>query len=136
MTARRTLLHLLPAALAVAATGFPASRSFATSGTTVAALIGETHFHGIAADPRDPDRLYLETHHGLFVVSPDGQAPQVSDPVDDVMGLPPPPPHPDLLYASGHPAGGGHPGIIVSRAGGTSLSTVATGTSGTADIQQ
>src|SRR3546814_10118813 len=101
MTARRTLLHLLPAALAVAATGFPASRSFATSGTTVAALIGETHFHGIAADPRDPDRLYLATHHGLFVVSPDGKAQQVSDSRDDFMGFTPHPTAPDLLYARG-----------------------------------
>lgn len=136
MTARRTLLCLLPAALAVAATGFLASRSFATSETTVATLTGETHFHGIAADPRDPDRLYLATHHGLFVVSPDGKAQQVSDSRDDFMGFTPHPSDLDVLYASGHPAGGGNLGFIVSRDGGKSWSKLADGAGGPVDFHQ
>src|SRR3546814_223954 len=93
-------------------------------------------FPVIAADPRDPDRLYLATHHGLFVVSPDGKAQQVSDSRDDFMGFTPHPTDPDLLYASGHPAGGGNLGFIVSRDGGKSWSKLANGAGGPVDFHQ
>src|SRR3546814_9389478 len=86
--------------------------------TTVSALTGETHFHGIAVDPHDPDRLYLATHHGFYVVGPDGVAQRVSETEDDFMGFTPHPADPEVLYASGHPAGGGNLGFIVSGDGG------------------
>src|SRR3546814_18558316 len=91
---------------------------------TVSDLTGETHFHGIAVDPRNPDRLYLATHHGFFAVGPDGVAQQISETEDDFMGFPPHPSDPDVLYASGHPAGGGHPGFLVSRNGGQTRKTL------------
>lgn len=136
MTAKRTFLYLLPVVLAVAAAGFLASRSFSASETTVAALIDETHFHGLAVDPRDPDRLYLATHHGLFVVGPDGKAHRVSDSEDDYMGFTPHPTDSELLYASGHPAGGGNLGFVVSRDGGKSWSKLADGVGGPVDFHQ
>src|SRR3546814_2377830 len=67
-------------------------------------------FHGIAVDPCNPDRLYLATHHGFFAVGPDGVAQQVSETEDDFMGFTPHPSDPNVLYASGHPAGGGNLG--------------------------
>src|SRR3546814_19365186 len=82
---------------------------------TVSDLTGETHFHGIAVDPRNPDRLYLATHHGFFAVGPDGVAQQISETEDDFMGFTPHPSDPDVLYASGHPAGGRNPGRSVDR---------------------
>src|SRR3546814_9243858 len=63
---------------------------------TVSDLTGETHFHGIAVDPRNPDRLYLATHHGFFAVGPDGVAQQISETEDDFMGFTPHPSDPDV----------------------------------------
>lgn len=67
-----------------------------------------SHIHGIAVDPSDPSRLFLATHHGLFLTSPDGTASRVSDNANDYMGFTPHPTDSSLLYASGHPAGGGN----------------------------
>src|SRR3546814_20068354 len=52
------------------------------------------------------------------------------------MGFPPNPTDPDLLYASGHPAGGGNLGFIVSRDGGKSWSKLANGAGGPVDFHQ
>lgn len=130
------LIYLLPAILAVTVVGYLASRSFSAGETTVATLTGDTHFHGIAVDPRDPDRLYLATHHGLYAVGPAGTAQRVSETDDDFMGFTPHPTDPEVLYASGHPAGGGNLGFIVSRDGGTSWSKLADGVDGPVDFHQ
>src|SRR3546814_18572167 len=117
MTTKRMLSYGLLGALALGAAGLVVRGSFFAGETTVSALTGETHFHGIAVDPSDPDSLYLATHHGFFVVGPDGVARQISETEDDFMGFTPHPADPDVLYASGHPAGGGNLGFIVSRDG-------------------
>ena len=62
------------AVVIIAAGAFLATRSHSEASTTVEALAGATHFHGIAVDPADPSRLYLATHHGLYAVEPDGSA--------------------------------------------------------------
>lgn len=137
MTRNRALTYLLLAIVALAAVvAFVASRSFSAGETTVAALAGETHFHGIAVDPRDASRLYLATHHGVFVVGPDGAARRISETTDDYMGFTPHPADPNVLYASGHPAGGGNLGFIVSRDGGKSWSKVADGAGSPVDFHQ
>lgn len=115
MTAKRTLIYLLPAILAVATAGFPANNSLSASETTVAILTGRTHLHGIAVDPRDRGRLYLATHHGMCVVGPDGAAQRVSETEDDFMGFTPLTTDPQVLYAIGHPTGSGNLSFIVSR---------------------
>ncbi len=137
MTRNRTLTYLLLAIVALAAVvAFVVGRSFSAGETTVAALAGETHFHGIAVDPRDASRLYLATHHGVFAVGPDGAARRISDTTDDFMGFTPHPADPNVLYASGHPAGGGNLGFIVSRDGGRSWTKLADGVGGPVDFHQ
>lgn len=136
MTTKRIVSYVLLGTVAVGAAGLVVDRSFSAAETTVSALTGETHFHGIAADPHDPDRLYLATHHGLFAVGPDGVARQISERADDFMGFTPHPADPDVLYASGHPAGGGNLGFIVSRDGGQSWSKLSDGVGGPVDFHQ
>ena len=81
-------------------------------------------------------RLYLATHHGLYVVAPDGKAVRVSDTGDDFMGFTPHPTDPETLYASGHPAKGGNLGFIVSSDGGKSWKKLADGVGGPVDFHQ
>ncbi len=45
---------------------------------TLTELRANTHIHGIAVHPKDSKQLYLATHHGVFLVSPDGWATRVS----------------------------------------------------------
>jgi photosystem II stability/assembly factor-like uncharacterized protein len=135
MTAQ-TLRYLVAFALVVVGAGaFLATRSHSEASTTVEALARETHFHGIAVDSSDPDRLYLATHHGLYAVAPDGSATRLS-PVQDFMGFTPHPTEPSMLYASGHPAGGGNLGFMASEDGGRSWSQLAEGVGGPVDFHQ
>jgi photosystem II stability/assembly factor-like uncharacterized protein len=136
MANRKILSYVLLGVLAVGAAAVVVSRSFSAAETTVSDLTGETHFHGIAVDPRNPDRLYLATHHGFFAVGPDGVAQRVSETEDDFMGFTPHPADPEVLYASGHPAGGGNLGFIVSRDGGQTWAKLSDGADGPVDFHQ
>ena len=93
-----------------------------------------THFHGISVDSRDGSRVYLATHHGLFVVSPGGHATRVSRDSNDYMGFTPHPEDAELLYASGHPAGGGNTGFIASSDGGMTWRQLSKGARGPVDF--
>jgi len=130
------LRYFVPIALVLLAAGsFLATRSHSEASTTVQALAEDTHFHGIGVDPTNPSRLYLATHHGLYAVAPDGSAVRLS-PVQDFMGFTPHPASPSILYASGHPAGGGNLGFIASEDGGESWSQLAEGVGGPVDFHQ
>src|SRR3546814_5804623 len=52
------------------------------------------------------------------------------------MGFTPHPADPEVLYASGHPAGGGNLGFIVSRDGGQSWAKLSDGAGGPDDFHQ
>ena len=130
------MLNVLVGIVAMAAAGLPGSRAFSAGETTVTSLAQKTHFHGIAVDPGDPSRLYLATHHGLFRVGPDGKARRISKTGDDFMGFTPHPTDASILYASGHPAGGGNLGFIASRNGGKSWTRISTGVRGPVDFHQ
>jgi photosystem II stability/assembly factor-like uncharacterized protein len=93
-----------------------------------------SHIHGIAVDPGDASRLYLATHHGLFLTSSDGTATRVSDNTNDYMGFMPHPTDANLLFASGHPSGGGNMGVIVSKDGGKTWQQVSPGAEGPVDF--
>lgn len=137
MTRKKLIVSILLATLALGATGgLLLAQSGLAGGTSVAALATNTHFHGIAVDPRDADRLYLATHHGLFVVGPDGKAERISESRDDFMGFTPHPSDPERLFASGHPSGGGNLGFIGSTDGGRTWSKLSDGVGGTVDFHQ
>jgi hypothetical protein len=93
-----------------------------------------SHIHGIAVDPSDPSRLYVATHHGLFLASTDGTATRVSDNQNDYMGFTPHPTDAGLLYASGHPSGGGNMGVIISDDGGRTWQQLSPGAQGPVDF--
>ncbi len=120
-------------ALVLAAAGAHASRA---EETTVTALARTTHFHGIAVDQADPSRLHLATHHGFYVVASDGKATRVSQGRDDYMGFTPHPSQPGVLYASGHPVGGGNLGFMMSADGGRNWTKLSDGVGGPVDFHQ
>jgi len=99
-------------------------------------LLGSTHVHGLAVDRRDPSRLLIATHHGLYTAGPEGPARLLSERQDDFMGFTPHPTDPLSLYASGHPATGGNLGFIASRDGGKSWQQLSPGVSGPVDFHQ
>lgn len=120
--------------LAVATVGFTA-RSEATETMTVAELPRHTHIHGLAVDGKDPSRLLIATHHGLFRAGPDGKAERISE-VQDFMGFNPHPSDPTTLYASGHPPKGGNLGFIASTDQGRTWKQVSPGVNGPVDFHQ
>lgn len=122
------LIALVAAALALA----PVS----AGSIAVSELSKHTHIHGIAVPPGSPSRIYMATHHGFFVVSADGMASRLSEAIDDFMGFTPHPTDPAMLYASGHPAGGGKLGIITSIDGGRTWRQIAEGFNGPVDFHQ
>ncbi|MDJ1158682.1 exo-alpha-sialidase [Chelatococcus sp. SYSU_G07232] len=131
---------IIRAALGTTATaiigGLLASFPAAAAETTVAALARETHLHGISVDPSDSTRVYLATHHGLYLAASDGRATQISVTRDDFMGFTPHPSDPAMLYASGHPARGGNLGFIASSDGGKSWVKLGDGFGGPVDFHQ
>lgn len=107
-----------------------------SDGVSLEALSQQTHFHGIAFDSNDPERLYLATHHGFHVIDSDGLAHRISEETDDFMGFAPHPEDPELFFASGHPQRGGNLGFIVSSDGGKTWEQRAPGASGPVDFHQ
>jgi hypothetical protein len=112
---------LFPFALGAAAGGgLLATCSPGEAATTVYELAQVTHFHGLAVEQAETSRLYLATHDGLFTVERDGTTYPLSEMRDDLMGLTLHPADPSILYASGHPEGGGNLGFVTSTDGGKS----------------
>jgi mono/diheme cytochrome c family protein len=92
------------------------------------------HIHGLTVDREQPERLYLATHSGLFLASPNGTASRVGDAQDDFMSFVADPKNPEIFYASGHPPGGGNLGVLVSRDRGESWERLAAGAGGPVDF--
>jgi photosystem II stability/assembly factor-like uncharacterized protein len=90
----------------------------------------------LAVDRKDPSRLLIATHHGLYIVSPDGLAQLVSERQDDFMGFTPHPKDPAILFASGHPSSGGNLGFMNSKDGGRTWRQISPGVSGPVDFHQ
>ncbi|MFW6028197.1 MAG: WD40/YVTN/BNR-like repeat-containing protein [bacterium] len=100
-------------------------------------LLGSTHIHGLAVHRADPGRLLIATHHGLHALNVDaGTTAPVSEQQDDFMGFTAHPAEAGILYASGHPAGGGNLGFIASEDGGKSWTTLSAGVDGPVDFHQ
>jgi photosystem II stability/assembly factor-like uncharacterized protein len=131
MNSRTKILLAGTAALAaVAATSLTAAAPVPLS-----ELETSTHVHGLAVSRADPSKLLIATHHGLYIVGPEGMAELISE-VQDFMGFSPHPNNPDVLYASGHPAGGGNLGFIASSDQGRTWQQVSPGVNGPVDFHQ
>jgi photosystem II stability/assembly factor-like uncharacterized protein len=92
------------------------------------------HIHGIAVKPDDSSQLYVATHHGLYTVSMDGKVTAVSEANHDFMGFAVHPTESNILYGSGHPAGGGNLGFIGSTDSGKTWRQISPGVKGPVDF--
>jgi hypothetical protein len=122
-------------AILLSATAFRVQAQPATS-LPLQRLLGLTHVHGLAVDRKDPSRLLIATHHGLYVATLDGSAQLVSERQDDFMGFTPHPKEPATLFASGHPSSGGNLGFMNSIDGGRTWQQLSPGVSGPVDFHQ
>ena len=101
----------------------------------LATLLRETHVHGLAFDPANPDRLLIATHHGLHALDPaSGATTLVGTSRDDFMGFTVDPGATARFFASGHPQGGGNLGVIASQDAGASWTPVSEGVGGPVDF--
>ena len=92
------------------------------------------HIHGVTVDSEHPERLFLATHSGLFLASPEGNAKRVGGSEDDLMSFAADAESPDTFYASGHPPGGGNLGVMVSRDRGRNWEQLVEGASDPVDF--
>ncbi len=92
------------------------------------------HIHGLVVDAERPKRLYLATHAGLFLTSPNGTATRVGGSQDDLMSFAADPIDANVFFASGHPPGGGNLGVLISRDRGWSWERLAPGAGGPVDF--
>jgi photosystem II stability/assembly factor-like uncharacterized protein len=133
-------IQKLHSSLIIAATtlaiSFGTTNSISAAETNVSALTRDTDFHGIAVDANNSSRIYLATHHGLFVVAPNGDVDRVSDMRADFMGFTPHPTNSNIFYASGHPSVGGNLGFITSIDGGKTWNKLSDGIGGPVDFHQ
>ncbi len=130
---RLAALAVLAALLLLSA---PIAGARAEGITTVAKLGAGAHFHGIAVDPQDSSRILLATHQGIYAVTADGRARRISLTEDDFMGFSTNPSDPARLFASGHPAGGGNVGFLVSTDSGRNWRQLSSGVGGPVDFHQ
>ncbi|GIK96289.1 MAG: hypothetical protein BroJett029_04980 [Alphaproteobacteria bacterium] len=134
------MVRLFSKAICAIATGFIASIPIAAASAEPRKLtdvLEATHVHGLAVDADDSNRLLIATHHGLFALDlASGMAEPISETRDDFMGFTPHPTDSGVLYASGHPAAGGNLGIIVSKDGGRTWTSLSPGLNGPVDFHQ
>lgn len=93
-----------------------------------------THGHGLAIDVKDPNLLYIATHHGLLVLKNDKELFSLGSQKDDYMGFSRHPSDPTVFYSSGHPAEGGNIGFQKSVDGGYTWKKISEGVNGPVDF--
>ncbi len=86
--------------------------------------------HGLAADVADPSKLYIASHHGLFLLKDEKELYRVGPVQDDYMGFSSHPSNPNIFFTSGHPAEGGNLGFQKTEDGARSWKQVGTGAGG------
>jgi photosystem II stability/assembly factor-like uncharacterized protein len=107
----------------------------AQEATSLADLLGHSHVHGLALDPKDSGRLLLATHHGLHALALDtGAVTPVGESRQDFMGFSVA--GQDRFFASGHPEEGGNSGVLRSEDGGVTWTRLSDGVDGPVDFHQ
>ena len=92
------------------------------------------HAHGLATDPIDSGKLYIATHHGLYLLVNETKLFQIGKSEDDYMGFSPHPSKPNIVYTSGHPIIGGNLGFQKSEDGGFTWKKISDGVNGPVDF--
>ncbi len=93
-----------------------------------------SHGHGLAVDVIDPNKLYIATHYGLFVLIDDKDLFRIGINTDDYMGFSLHPTDARISFSSGHPSDGGNIGFQKSVNGGFNWSKVSDGENGPIDF--
>lgn len=93
-----------------------------------------SHGHGLAVDVIDPNKLYIATHYGLFVLIDDKDLFRIGNNTDDYMGFSLHPTDARISFSSGHPSDGGNIGFQKSVNGGFNWSKVSDGENGPVDF--
>ncbi|CAN5644397.1 hypothetical protein BH23PAT1_BH23PAT1_5290 [soil metagenome] len=93
-----------------------------------------SHAHGIAVDVENMSKLYIATHHGLFMLENDEDLYRVGSSQDDFMGFSAHPTNPKIFFASGHPPRGGNLGFQKSEDGGHTWQKASNGLRGPVDF--
>src|SRR3989344_5215280 len=93
-----------------------------------------THGHGLVVDVKDPNKLYIATHHGLMVLINEKDFYRVGESRDDYMGFSPHPTESNVLFSSGHPSFGGNIGFQKSEDGGVTWKKISEGENGPVDF--
>jgi photosystem II stability/assembly factor-like uncharacterized protein len=104
----------------------------APSGLTPVASF--THAHGLAVDPIDSSKLYIATHHGLYLLKDDKSLFRIGDKQDDYMGFSLHPTDSSIFFTSGHPMFGGNLGFQKSQDGGKTWQKISDGLNGPVDF--
>lgn len=98
-----------------------------TSNPSKPVSLSGTHIHGLAVDRGDSSRVYIATHHGLFLLQNDKDLSLVGNVRADYMGFSPHPTTANIIFSSGHPAGGGNLGVQKTTDGGVSWTKLSNG---------
>lgn len=92
------------------------------------------HAHGMAVGLKDPRKLYIATHTGLYVLQNDADLFRIGKTQDDLMGFTAHPMESNVFFSSGHPARGGNIGFQKSTDGGATWEKVSPGRGGPVDF--
>lgn len=95
---------------------------------------GFIHAHGLAVDISDDSKLYVATHHGLFVLQDGKNSQRIGSGNDDYMGFSLHPLEANVFYTSGHPEQGGNLGFQKSEDGGLTWHKISDGLNGPVDF--
>ncbi len=137
MKIKKTIIVIASVLIVVVGGFWFAAKSNKRAETSVKELIpvqSITHGHGLAVDQKNPEDLYIATHHGLLVLKNEKDLFQVGTKQDDYMGFSPDPTNGDVFYSSGHPAGGGNIGFQKSEDGGYTWKKISNGLGGPVDF--
>lgn len=93
-----------------------------------------SHAHGLTVDSADPNKLYVATHYGLFVLVNETDLYRIGKSKDDYMGFSVHPINAQTFFSSGHPSTGGNLGVQKSEDNGESWEKVSNGANGPVDF--